>query len=98
MDLITADALSRAPDLNCRPQITDLQHEEVEEYVDYIISSLPATEGRLEQIRKEQQQDSVCQKLTQYCQQGWPSRDKLPGAFKPYLIQLLQNCLSKMAC
>ena len=32
-----------------------------------------------------QQQDTTCQKLMQYCQQGWPSRDKLPGMFKPYL-------------
>ena len=84
-DLIIADALSRAPDKGSKPHVTDLQHSEVEEYVNHIISSLPATEERLEQIRREQQQDTVCQRLTQYYQQGWPSRDKLPGAYKPYL-------------
>ena len=84
-DLIIADALSRAPDKGSKPHVTDLQHSKVEEYVNHIISSLPATEERLEQIRREQQQDTVCQRLTQYCQQGWPSRDKLPGAYKTYL-------------
>ena len=84
-DLIIADALSRAPDSGYKPQSSDLQQSEVEAYVDQIICSLPATEGRLEQIRREQQQDTVCQRLTQYCQQGWPSRDNLPGPFKPYL-------------
>ena len=84
-ELIIADDLSRAPVKDSKTQTTDLQPHEVEEYVDHIISSLPATEGRLEQIRREQQQDTTCQKLMQYCQQGWPSRDKLPGMFKPYL-------------
>ena len=84
-DLIIADALSHAPDKGSKPHDTDLQHSEVKEYVNHIISSLPATEERLEQIWREQQQDTVCQRLTQYCQQGWPSRDKLPGAYKPYL-------------
>ena len=84
-DLIIADALSRAPDKGSKPHVTDLQHSEVEKYMNHIISSLLATEKRLEKIRREQQQDTVCQRLTQYCQQGWPSRDKLPGAYKPYL-------------
>ena len=84
-ELIIADALSRAPVKGYKPQTTALQLSEVEENVDHIISSLPATEERLEQIRKEQQQDTICQKLTSYCQRGWPSRDKLPGMFKPYL-------------
>ena len=74
-DLIIADALSRAPDKISKPYVTDLQHSEVEEYVNHIISSLPATEERLEQIWRKQQQDNVCQRLTQYCQQGWPSRE-----------------------
>ena len=68
--LITADALSRAP-LEGPPTAGDLQLEkEVEVFVDCVLSSLPATDKRLEEIKKAQKEDKVCAKVTEHNSQG----------------------------
>ena len=55
-ELITADALSRAP---VSPGENDLD-EEVSAYISLIVNSLPATEKRLQEIRRKQEKDEVC--------------------------------------
>ena len=56
-NLISADTLSRAP-LNDTPSADDLQLEkEVQVFVDVVVSSLPATDTRLAEIREAQQTD-----------------------------------------
>lgn len=81
--LITADALSRAP---IRTSSTEERQfsDEVEAYVSLIVNSLPATENRLQVIKKRQEEDAVCKRVMQYCQEGWPSRSAIEGALKPY--------------
>ncbi|KAJ8340687.1 hypothetical protein SKAU_G00353200 [Synaphobranchus kaupii] len=62
-DLVTADALSRAP-LHGRPTTGDMQLEkDVKVYVNHVIQHLPASEGRLAQIQSAQDADDVCKQL-----------------------------------
>lgn len=43
-----------------------------EVFMDCVLSSLPATEKRLEEIEKAQKEDRVCTKVTEDCLTGWP--------------------------
>ena len=45
--------------------------EDVQTYMDVIVQDL-ATERRLEEIQLAQENDSLCQEVAQYCQEGWP--------------------------
>ena len=56
----------------------------MEAYVDAIMSRIPATETRMEQIRKHQEEDPVIRQLKLYCQTGWPARAATPGVIRPY--------------
>ena len=66
-----ADTLSRAP----APGVSKdegVLSEEVEAYVDAVFECLPATERRLEEIHKHQEDGEVLQQIVKYCQSGWP--------------------------
>lgn len=68
---IIADSLSRAP--TGLPSEADLiLIAEVEAYADNILSTLPATEQRIQQLIKAQKADEVCTKIREYCNTGWP--------------------------
>ena len=82
-NLTVADTLSRAPLEETSDSDQTLQ-EEVDAYVSSIVQGLPATEQRLEEIRRHQQQDEVCQLLTRYCQSGWPENKKLTETTRVY--------------
>ena len=81
--LIIADALSRAPTSESTGDDRLLQ-EEADAYIQTTLQCLPATERRLEEIRKQQQQDEVCQQLAEYCKTGWPDRSRLSGVTKKF--------------
>ena len=77
-DLITTDALSRAP---CSEPSSDDERlqAEVSAYVDSIVHNLPATSNRLEQkIRSAYTNDTVCSTLQKYCKDGWPEKSGMP--------------------
>jgi len=58
-NLITADTLSRAP-LSDTPSADDLQLEkDVQVFVDAVVSSLPAAETSLAEIKQAQQTDEM---------------------------------------
>ncbi len=80
-DLVTADALSRAP-VSAGKESEKRLEEQVEMYVRQAVQSLPASEGRLDVIRKAQQDDPECQQLMKFCQDGWPTR--VYGTLKKY--------------
>ena len=82
-DLCTADTLSRAPTSDVDKQFNHFQ-QEITSYVNLIVDQLPATKTRMQEIRKEQAEDTVCQKLMLYCQTGWPDKAKLQGPYKAY--------------
>ena len=53
----------------------DLQlSRDTDYYLDLVISDLPATDRRLDEIRQAQGNDLVCQVLSELCQNGWPKR------------------------
>ena len=78
--LYTADALSRA---STSSATTELE-EEVEDYVDAVVTTLPATEQRLHEYRDAQKQDEVCSLVMQYCQSEWPRKQSVPLLLLPY--------------
>ena len=82
-ELVTADALSRAP--VSKASSDDLQkNHETQAYIDVVYNSLPATERRIQEIEKQQRQDEVCKQLIAYCKNGWPDKDVIPEPVKPY--------------
>ena len=81
--LYTTDTLSRAP----MPESTETPHchsTEVEQFVQAIITGLPASTDRLEVFSKAQANDSICSKLIEFFKSGWPSRNKLDRILKDY--------------
>lgn len=84
-NLITADALSRAP-IQTPPTIQDRQLEEdVCVSVNQVLQQLPASESKLAQIKKAQESDSTCRHLKDLVQTGWPtSRKALPADLQVY--------------
>ena len=85
--LYTADTLSRAP-LPLSKEVSPppfKSPEEVEAFIEGIISTLPASEFRLEAYRIAQQSDPVCQQVRQYCLTGWPEKKSdMDRAVIPY--------------
>jgi len=61
-ELCTADTLSRAPVYNSDSQAEQLQND-VTAYINLVIDHLPATEKRLIEIQKAQEEDSICQQV-----------------------------------
>ena len=83
-DLISADALFRAP---THRQLTEDEkelNEELNVYVSQIVHNLPGTEHRLMEVRLQQDEDEVCRKLKEFCSEGWPDKNCLNEALKAY--------------
>ena len=83
-NLTIADTSSRAP---CSSLIKDdnLLQDETDAYIQVMIQTLPATENRLEEIKRRQEEDEVCKQIVKYCQKGWPSIKSIPQALKEVL-------------
>ncbi|XP_061926289.1 uncharacterized protein K02A2.6-like [Entelurus aequoreus] len=83
-NLITADTLSRAP-LQDKMSPGDLELErEVQVFVNAVVSSLPATDTRLEEIKRAQQADETCKTVSHYCLTEWPEKHTLRPDVAPY--------------
>ena len=82
-DQVTADALSRAP--VDKPSTSDISFiEEVEEFASLTVKYLPATEVRLRQICRAQDEDAVCTEVKAYCKNGWPGYMPQQPLLRPY--------------
>ena len=84
--LTTADALSRAPQggLESDTQAEDLCRE-VEAYVNAIIVCLPASDARLDEIRRALKEDDTLKVVTHYVEHGWPeARRDISGPLVKY--------------
>ena len=80
---VIADALSRAP--VGKPEQTDLSFVcEVETQAAIAITSLPATDRRLHEIRNAQRTDPVCAEIIRCCTEGWPHYCPESPILKPY--------------
>ncbi|XP_051782102.1 uncharacterized protein K02A2.6-like [Erpetoichthys calabaricus] len=83
-NLVTADALSRAP-LPGPPSAGELQFEkEVEVFVDSLVICLPASDRKLETVKTAQKEDYVCRKVIEHCSTGWPEKCQLDPDIKPF--------------
>lgn len=82
-NLVTADALSRAPTSSATP--TDKDHEnETDLMVQQIIASVQSSPLTINDIKKETEQDELSQKLMNYCNNGWPEKCPNDEKVKPY--------------
>lgn len=79
--IATADVLSRAPE---RMVCDETLRDEIDLYAHQVISGLPATEERLQQIREQQDKDETLKQIKLYCKNGWPDKLKIPGPCFPY--------------
>ena len=83
-DLVIPDTLSRAPiyrKVSCEQQASA---DDVKAYVDFVLKNLPTKENRLQEIREKLQQDEVCRQIMSHCENGWPEKQHVKGAIKPY--------------
>ncbi|RVE55527.1 hypothetical protein OJAV_G00235410 [Oryzias javanicus] len=81
-NIATADVLSRAP---VGEKDSDLSEEDINLYVDAVMSSLPATESRLQQIKTHQENDIIIRQLKKCCVEGWPDKFLADRSLQPYL-------------
>ena len=82
--LYVADTLSRAPLPHNSNKETLKQQEEVESYIQTVVSHLPANKERLQSFSQHQSEDPICSKLITYLMTGWPNKHSLPDTLKPY--------------
>ena len=69
-------------------------------HVDSVISSIPVSDTKLQEIIGLQDEDIVCKELKKYCLEGWPRKDRLNSMTKPYWsergeLTVVQNLLVK---
>ena len=69
-DLITADALSRAPRKQRETEDEIRFSDEVAAHVSLVVSAISATERCLSEIREGQRRDEVCRQVMLYCADG----------------------------
>ena len=75
-NLITADALSRAP-ADVSSVADSALEQEVDAFMAAVTDSLPVTDQRLQEILRAQQDDPICMTIGSYCSVGWPPQDRL---------------------
>ncbi|KAI4891177.1 hypothetical protein NFI96_016486 [Prochilodus magdalenae] len=80
-NIATADVLSRVPE---NGQGEKQPEEEINLYKNTVLSSLPATEKRLLEIQKHQENDAVLREVRKYCLEGWPNKFLIDGTVQQY--------------
>ena len=81
-DLVCADTLSRSPIMDKGDE--DILTGEAKGFVDQVLKELPCTEDRLNELRIRLKQDEVCEQVMKYCTYGWPDKNHVNDAMKPY--------------
>jgi transposase InsO family protein len=74
--LIIADALSRTPSRNIEKSESDFENDTTA-FVDMIMESFPASNNRLQEMRREQASDPIIQELSRLCREGWTKKSKV---------------------
>ena len=82
-ELVIADMLSRAP-TNTPTGVDHILHQEANIFINTMIQGLPATDEQLEEIKRQQEEDVVCNQIKRYCREGWPAKQEVAGAVQPY--------------
>ena len=82
--LYTADALSRGPQKSPPDKGSDLETES-DFFVNAVMVTLPASDERLDEIRRELKKDDTLKVVMRYVQEGWPvNRQRLYGPVRKY--------------
>ena len=74
--LVAADTLSRATDPKHPKGIDSSTAEEIDLYVDMVMTSIPISEKRMIQIKEETQKDEKMKTLIRIIQEGWPNNKR----------------------
>ena len=83
--LYTADALSRAPLRGTIDRGSEEFQREVNFYVNAVLVQLPASDRRLEEIRREVAKDDTLAIVSRYVKTGWPDdKRKVHGPVNLY--------------
>ena len=61
-----------------------IDDEEMSPFLESIVSSLPVSDVKLQQIIAAQAEDPVCTKIKEYILEGWPDKYKIPDSLKSY--------------
>ena len=80
--LITAEALSRAPQERYLTETEVLLTDEVTAQANLVVGASPTKEKLLAEIRARQLEDYVCRKVMRYCAEGLPSHPSLPSVLR----------------
>ena len=83
-ELVIADTLSRAPSSNQVYREDNEFRAEIQAYVDLVVRNIPTSEPKMLEIKIAQQKDEVCQRVIQYCQEGWPDKSLVKGGLKQF--------------
>lgn len=75
--LVLADCLSRNPVSVRESYYKDELPQEIEGYVNFVVSSPPASKNILEKIKDEPKKDYACSRLRVFCTEKWPDKNKL---------------------
>ena len=79
--MYASDCLSRASVADTQGSVLS---EEAESYVGAVLSNLPCSDRRLEELKDAQHNDAVCLKLAAYAREGWPDKGEISSALMPY--------------
>ena len=81
--LNTADTLSRLPSLDVNKSTKQLQ-DEVEWFIETVMSSLPAGEHRLQLYKTAQDEDSASTQVKKWCMDSWPKKSPSDASLVPF--------------
>ena len=57
---------------------------EINDYVCSIIDTIPISDIKLQLLIEAQDEDEVTKKVKEYCLEGWPEKNQLASAVRPY--------------
>ena len=80
----TADTLSRAPFKEPTDASSSSSSQEIEQFVQAITATFPASPDHLDSYHTAQTDDSICSKLIEYCTSGWRNRSNLSRELKDF--------------
>ena len=80
-ELVIADVLSQFP-AEHSTEANDVLYQGGNSHIKVVMQSLPATEQRIDEIRKCQEQNETCQLTFTYCHTFWPDKQTIPSSSK----------------
>jgi len=94
-----ADALSRLQAQHAVPQRT-IADDEMTAHIGSVITGLPVSDTRFQQIVEAQEEDPVCRQIKTYCSEGWNDKHSVNDAINAYWssrgeLTVVQNILLK---